>query len=66
MFSRVQSADSFYDTALHLYPAIVFPACCVTLYEVVLLIYLAKAEIVSPYYEILINTGVGKPTVLLV
>ena len=32
-------------------------------YEAVSLTRLVEAEIVSPYHGILINTGVGKPTV---
>ena len=34
-------------------------------YEAVLLARLVEAEIVSPYYGILINTGVGNPTMPL-
>ena len=34
--------------------------------EAVSLARLVKAEIVSPYHEILINTGVGNPTAPLV
>ena len=34
--------------------------------EAVFLIRLVKAEILSPYHGILINTGVGNPTVPLI
>ena len=35
-------------------------------HEAVLLARLVEAEIISPYHEILINTGVGNPTVPLI
>ena len=39
------------------------PACHYMFREAVLSARLVEAEIVSPYHGILINTGVGKPTV---
>ena len=43
----------------------VFPTCYYVFREAVLLARLVEAEIVSPYYGILINKGVGNPTVPL-
>ena len=40
-----------------------FSACRSTFLDAVPLACLVKAEIVSPYCRILINTGVGNPTV---
>ena len=44
----------------------VFPTRYYTFREAVLLACVVEAEIVSPYYGILINTGVGNPIMLLV
>ena len=40
-----------------------FSTCYYTYCKVVLLARLVEAEIVSPYHGILINTGMGNPTV---
>ena len=40
-----------------------FSTCHRTYREAVLSVRLVKVEIVSPYREILINTGMGNPTV---
>ena len=66
--TRVQSADNFCSVTPRHHPVIIsnhFLACRSMFRDAVLLARLVEAEIVSPYCGILINTGVGNPTIPL-
>ena len=66
IFHESNLLTTFYNVISRPCPVIIsnrFSACRSTIRDAALLAHLVKAEIVSPYCGILINTGMGNPTV---